>query len=55
MEKAHEQICVYVEQGDVLSARELLEDCQTGGITIGTLIEKTEGGALICISAGGIL
>lgn len=43
MEKAHEQICVYVEQGDVLSARELLEDCQTGGITIGTLIEKTEG------------
>ena len=43
MQEAHEQIKKYMEQGSVQSAMELLEDCQTGGITIGTLIEGTEG------------
>jgi len=43
MEEGHEQIKKYIEQGSVQPAMELLEDCQTGGVTIGTLIENTEG------------
>lgn len=43
MEEAQEQIKKFIEQGRTLSAAELLEECQNGGITIGTLIEKTEG------------
>ncbi|MDE7322287.1 MAG: hypothetical protein K2N73_06060 [Lachnospiraceae bacterium] len=43
MEEAHDQIKKFIEQGSTLSAAELLEECQNGGITIGTLIEMTEG------------
>lgn len=43
MEEAHDQIKKFIEQGSILSAMELLEDCQNGGITLGTLIENTEG------------
>lgn len=43
MEEAHEQIKEYIEQGSIPPAMELLEDCQTGGVTVGTLIESTEG------------
>ncbi len=43
MEEAHDQIKKFIEQGSIPLAMELLEDCQNGGITIGTLTEKTEG------------
>lgn len=43
MKEAHEQIKKYVRQGSIPQAMELLEDCQNGAISIGTLIEKTEG------------
>ncbi|MDE7205916.1 MAG: hypothetical protein K2N90_01920, partial [Lachnospiraceae bacterium] len=43
IEEAHNQIKQYIEQGNIQPAMELLEDCQNGGITIGTLIEETEG------------
>ncbi len=43
MEEAHRQIKKYIEQKNTQSAMLLLEDCQTSGITIGTLIENTEG------------
>lgn len=43
MEQAHEQIRKDIEQKNILSAVTLLEDCQNGGISLGTLIEKTEG------------
>ena len=43
IEEAHDQIKIYIQQGSIQSAMELLEDCQNGGITIGTLIEGTEG------------
>ena len=43
IEEAHDQIKKYIAQGCMQSAMELLEDCQNGGITIGTLIEETEG------------
>ncbi|MEZ3474981.1 MAG: hypothetical protein K1W27_19710 [Lachnospiraceae bacterium] len=43
MEEAHDQIRAYLENGSVRQAMELLEDCQTGGYTLGALIEKTEG------------
>jgi len=43
MEEAHEQVKLYMEQGSIPPAMELLEDCQTGGVTLGTLIENTEG------------
>jgi len=43
MEEAHDQIKKFIEQGNMLSAMELLEECQNGGITLGTLIENTEG------------
>ena len=43
MEEAHGQLKKYIEQGSILSAMELLEECQNGGITLGTLIEGTEG------------
>lgn len=43
MEEAHEQIKEYIEQGSIPPAMELLEDCQTGGVTVGNLIESTEG------------
>lgn len=45
MEEAHDQLKKYIEQGSTLSAMELLEECQNGGITLGTLIENTEGEA----------
>ncbi len=32
MEKAHEQICVYVEQGDVLSARNFWRTARQAGL-----------------------
>lgn len=43
IEEAHGQIKEYIGQGSVQYAMELLEDCQNGGITIGTLIEETQG------------
>ncbi|MDE6364356.1 MAG: hypothetical protein K2L86_08865 [Lachnospiraceae bacterium] len=43
MEEAHDQIKEYLEKGNIPMALELLEECQTGGFTLGTLIEKTEG------------
>ena len=43
MEEAHEQIKLYIEQNSIQLACELLEDCQAGGLTLGTLIENTEG------------
>ena len=43
MEEAQEQIKKDIGQGSVQPAMELLEDCQTGAVTIGTLIENTEG------------
>ena len=43
MEEAHDQIKKYIEQVSIQSAMELLEECQNAGITLGTLIEDTEG------------
>lgn len=43
MEQAHEQIRKDIELGNMSSAISLLKDCQSGGISLGTLIEKTEG------------
>ncbi len=43
MEQAHDQIKKYIDKKNVLQAMGLLEDCQNGGISIGTLIENTEG------------
>ena len=43
MEEAHGQIKKDMEQGNFPSAMGLLEDCQNGGISMGTLIEATEG------------
>lgn len=43
MEQAHEQIRKAIEQKHIPSALTLLEDCQNAGISIGTLIEDTEG------------
>ena len=43
MEEAHRQVKLYVEQNNIHSAMELLKDCQAGAVTIGTLIESTEG------------
>jgi len=43
MEEAHEQVKLYIEQGSIQLALELLKDCQTGGVTLGTLIENIEG------------
>ncbi len=42
--QAHEQIRKYIEQKKISQAMELMEDCQSGAISLGTLIEKTEGG-----------
>ncbi len=43
MEEAHDQFRKFIEQGSIPPAMELLEECQNGGITLGTLIEDTEG------------
>ncbi len=43
IEEAHDQIKKFIEQNSIPSAMELLEECQNGGITLGTLIESTEG------------
>lgn len=43
MEEAHDQIKKFIGQNSILPAMELLEECQSGGITLGTLIEHTEG------------
>lgn len=43
IEEAHNQVKNDISQGNIQSAMELLEDCQNGGIAIGTLIEGTEG------------
>lgn len=42
-EEAHDQIKKFIEQDSIPAAMELLEECQNGGITLGTLIESTEG------------
>lgn len=47
MKQAHDQVRKFIEQKNTLSAKQsalqLLEDCQSGGISLGTLIESTEG------------
>lgn len=43
MEEAHEQFRKYMEQGSIPSAMRLLEDCQNSAISLGTLIDSTEG------------
>ncbi len=43
MEEAHDQIKKFIAQNSIPPAMELLEECQNGGITLGTLIESTEG------------
>ncbi len=43
MEEAHGQIKKDMEGNNLRSAMGLLEDCQSGGISLGTLIEETEG------------
>ena len=43
MEEAQDQIKKFIEQGSIPSAMELLEECQNGGITLGTLVENVEG------------
>lgn len=43
MEQAHEQIRKDIEQKNISTAVSLLEDCQNGAISLGNLIEKTEG------------
>lgn len=43
IEQAHEQIRKDIEQKNIPDAVTLLEDCQNGAISLGTLIEKTEG------------
>lgn len=43
MEKAHDEMKRYMEKGIAAQVEELLADCQNAAITIGTLIEGTEG------------
>lgn len=43
LEEAHDRIKKFIEQGSILSAMELLEECQDSGIALGTLIEGAEG------------
>lgn len=43
IEQAHEQIRKDIEQKNISAAVILLEDCQNGAISLGTLIENTEG------------
>lgn len=43
MGQAHEQIRKDIEQKNISSAATLLEDCQNGAISLGTMIEETEG------------
>ncbi len=51
MEEAHDQIKRYIEKNSIPSALKLLEDCQNAGITIGTLIEETEGEGHAAVAA----
>lgn len=50
LEQAHEQIKEYIDENNSLLAMQLLEDCQNAGISIGTLIESTEGEGHPCVS-----
>ena len=43
IEQAHDQIKKYIDQNKIQAALGLLEDCQSAGISIGTLIEQSEG------------
>ena len=43
MKEAHEQIRKYIGQDSISQAMELLTNCQNGAISLGTLIERTEG------------
>ena len=43
LEQAHDQIRKYIDQNNIQATLELLEDCQSAGISIGTLIEQSEG------------
>lgn len=43
MEQAHEHVRKNIEKRNIASATVLLEDCQNAGISLGTLIEDTEG------------
>lgn len=50
LEQAHNQIKKAVEQKNIQEAAMLLQDCQDGGIALGTLIEKAEGEGFCTIS-----
>lgn len=43
MEKVHDEMKKYIEKGIAAKAKELLADCQSTAVAIGTLIEDTEG------------
>lgn len=42
-EQAHEQIKIDISEKNIQSAMDLLAVCQDGGISLGTLVEQTEG------------
>ena len=48
--QAHDQIKQMIKDRNIPSALELLEDCQNGAISLGTLIEKAEGEGFSTIS-----
>lgn len=50
LEQAHDEIKKTVERKDFPSAMALLEECQSGAISLGTLIESTESENFITIS-----
>lgn len=43
MQQAHEQIKKYIDRDETEAAQTLLIDCQNAAISIGTLVEQTEG------------
>ena len=49
MEAVHDEIRKAIEQGDIMSAQTLLEDCQKGAIALGNMIEKAEGEGFITV------
>lgn len=51
MHEAHGQIKKHMEHDDAVSAMALLEDCQSAGIALGTLIEESEGEGHPAVSA----
>lgn len=50
LSQVHDEIEKYIQKRDINIALELLEDCQNGAISLGELIDKTEGKNFITIS-----